>query len=491
MTRVLKFAALFVAIACLTWILVIARWRSVGRVVDAGDLVLWLVVLPVLLFALVLAGRWAVRGALARQAARDAAAVAATTPAAASPARTAAASADVAASPWLLLHAGLQTAAGSDAQGLLAAIEAGAPRPKPDARLRDRDGLPVVSARIESLETAPIDDALAAAAEAGSGDVGDAADASVAVALAFERRAAERVVRALSALDPLLEDAVPRLARVPGTVRVLAAWPADWDDAACQRAQRWLEARLPRPTASPSMAKAPATRWMLQAQRRTGAELLEAATRLLDPLQREGRADPVVLLACHSDLDDTALRQLDAARRLFHSSRQPRVPMPGEGAALLVLAATAATSGAAPAHDGEPVVPPPLARLHRPAVARRVADIDAPGRVTADDALALVRQVLAHANATPESVAALASDADQHTARATELFAVTLDLLPALDAGDDLRLAGTLCGRLGPAAPLVAIALAAARAAEARRPALSLSLADEHWRAASLLLPPT
>ncbi len=513
MTRLLKFAALFVAIACLTWIVVITRWRGNGHAVDAGDLVLWLGVLPVVLFLLALAARWAVRGALAAQAARDTAAAAAASTAAAGSGPGGAAGAgaapqapgvaDASSTPWRLLHAGVHVAAGTDAASLLAALEAGAPRPKPDARLRDRDGLPVMSARIEALGTGPVEEALVALRDAMSPDAVDAEtlptiDASVATALAIERRVATRVVRALAALSPLLDECAPMLAQAPGTVRVLAAWPEDWDDAACALAQRWLDARLVPAQPSPGATAAP--RWLLQAQRRAGAELLDAAARLLDPLQREGRADPVVLVACHSDLDDAALRRLESSQRLFHSARQPRVPMPGEGAALLVLsAATAhpATARTGDAHGAEnadahaPASLPVMALVHRAATARRAADIDAPGRVVADDTRALASRALAQAGAAPGSVASLACDADQHTARATELFAVTLDLLPDLDAADDLRLAGTLCGRLGPAAPLVAVALAAARAADSKRPALALSLADAHWRAASLLLPPT
>ena len=212
-----------------------------------------------------------------------------------------------------------------------------------------------------------------------------------------------------------------------------------------------------------------------------GTELLSAAERVLDALQRQGRDDPLVVLACHSDLDAAALRALEADQRLFHSRRRPRVPMPGEGAAVLAFSALPWPRPAAP--DASPV------ELRTPAIVRRESSVDLPGRTSSEDALRLVRHSLSGAGLQGAEVAKLASDADQHTPRATELFAVTLELLPALDATEDLRLAGTVCGRLEAVAPLLAMAAAAQQARESSRPAVALSLADPHWRMAAVLRP--
>ena len=61
--------------------------------------------------------------------------------------------------------------------------------------------------------------------------------------------------------------------------------------------------------------------------------------------------------------------------------------------------------------------------------------------------------------------------------------------MPGLDANEDLRLAGTIAGRLEAVAPLLTLAMAAAQAREAGRPAVALSLADPHWRMAAVLRP--
>jgi len=127
--------------------------------------------------------------------------------------------------------------------------------------------------------------------------------------------------------------------------------------------------------------------------------------------------------------------------------------------------------------------------FNSPAIVHRSPSLESAGRTATDDAVRLVDHVLAQAALTGSTIAGLASDADQHTARATELFAVTLASMPDLDPNEDLRLAGTLTGRLEAVAPLLTLALAAAQARASGRPAVALSLADPHWRMAAALRP--
>ena len=423
MKSLLKGAALFVAVACLVWIIVLWRWRATQRDMDAGDIVLYLAILPIVVFGLVLAARWAVRGALEKQAGKAAGVSA---PGAAGASASAAKAGDARPSlSWHLLGAWVHTAGGANIDELLAAIEAGAPRPRPDSALHDDDGLPVMTARIAELDA----DGVAPAADS---------------------------------------------ARI---VRVLAAWPADWDDATCAGAQAWLAERLCDPLAD----VLPLARWTIRSQRMSGTELLSAAERTLDVLQRQGRDDPVVLMACHSDLDAAGIRRLESGQRLFHSARRPKAAMAGEGAAVLVLSALDWPADAA--IDTERV------RFNSPAIVRRAESIEAAGRTSSDDVVRLVDHGLASAGLAGSTVAKLASDADQHTARATELFAVTLALLPDLDANEDLRLAGTIAGRLEAVAPLLTLAVAAVQARESGQPTVALSLADPHWRMAAVLRP--
>lgn len=486
MKSLLKGAALFVAVTCLVWIAVLWRWRATQRDMDAGDIILYLAILPVVVFGLALATRWAVRVALEKQ---DAQVAAAGITGSAS-ASTAKASDDKPPLAWHLIEAWAHTAGGANVDELLAAIEAGAPRPRPDRALHDDEGLPVMTARIAELDANGVEAALQrnATAMATSLDGRTPAPAPV------------RAVRALASLAPLIDELAQSLltwaqhwdeaaalaAKTNGVapaddsapiVRVLAAWPADWDDATCAGAQAWLAERLCDPLAD----VLPLARWTIRSQRMSGTELLSAAERTLDVLQRQGRDDPVVLMACHSDLDAAGIRRLESDQRLFHSARRPKVAMAGEGAAVLVLSALDWPADAA--IDTERV------RFNSPAIVRRAESIEAAGRTSSDDVVRLVGHGLASAGLAGSTVAKLASDADQHTARATELFAVTLALLPDLDANEDLRLAGTIAGRLEAVAPLLTLALAATQARDSGQPAVALSLADTHWRMAAVLRP--
>ena len=485
MKSLLKGAALFVAVACLVWIAVLWRWRATQRDMDAADIVLYLAILPVVVFGLLLAARWAVRSALQKQDAKTVAA------AGAPGGPAAAASTGKAERPawsWHLLGAWAHTAGGSSVDELLEAIEAGKPRPRPDASLHDDEGLPVMTARIAELDADGVETALQRSA------------AARATALDGHSPAPARAIRALASLSPLIDELAQSLltwahqwdaaaalaAKSDGVaptadgariVRVLAAWPGDWDDATCAGAQAWLAKRLCDPLAD----VLPLARWTIRSQRMSGTELLSAAERTLDVLQRQGRDDPVVLMACHSDLDAAGIRRLEDDQRLFHSARRPKVAMAGEGAAVLVLSAVDWPADAA--IDAERV------RFNSPAIVRRAESIEAAGRTSSDDVVRLVDHGLASAGLAGSTVAKLASDADQHTARATELFAVTLALLPDLDANEDLRLAGTIAGRLEAVAPLLTLAVAAAQARESGQPAVALSLADPHWRMAAVLRP--
>ena len=489
MKSLFKGAALFVAVACFVWVIVLWRWRVTQREMDVGDIVLYLAILPVVVFALALAARWAVGKSLARQDAKAAAVVTGSAP----PAAGAAAKADDALRPawsWHVLGAWTHTAGGSSVDELLDAIEAGKPRPRPDAALHDDDGLPVMTARIAELDSNGVEAALqrsaAAMAEGLDGRMPPAAPARAVRALASLSPLIDELAQSLLTWSHQWDDAAALMARNDGVppasdaariIRVLAAWPTDWDDATCAGAQAWLAERLCDPLAD----VLPLSRWAIRSQRMSGTELLSAAERTLDVLQRQGRDDPVVLLACHSDLDAAGIRWLDNDQRLFHSARRPKVAMAGEGAAVLVLSAVGWPADAA--IDTERVC------FHSPAIVRRAQSVESPGRTSSDDVVRLVDYGLASAGLAGSTVAKLASDADQHTARATELFAVTLALLPDLDANEDLRLAGTIAGRLEAAAPLVTLAMAATQARDSGQPVVALSLADPHWRMAAVLRP--
>jgi hypothetical protein len=108
----------------------------------------------------------------------------------------------------------------------------------------------------------------------------------------------------------------------------------------------------------------------------SGPQALQVADALLLALERERCDDVVMLLACHSELSEAAVQAWERQGRLFSASQCPKGRMPGEGAAVLLLAR--------PAEAGRPDPREPLAWLHRPVCLRRDKSIDAPGRTTAD-----------------------------------------------------------------------------------------------------------
>ena len=484
--RIFKGLGLFIAIACAVWVGVLWQWQATRRDMSVEDIVVWLGLLPLTLFVLVLLARWAVAGALRRAAARPPAAGAA-------PAGEAAAANDERQATLQLLAAELSVAPAASAADLLAAAQQGKPRPSLHPRLRDGQGLPVITACVPDVELAPVDAELApllAALRAARPEwQGRSPSERLRRALAL---LADPLQRAVTALRPwaealagsAAEAAPPASARAsapppePARVRVLVAWPEGSDPFEVELATRWLVRQL----AQAGQGVVAPARWQMQpATAASGPQLLLEADQLLAALRREGRADPVLLAACHSDIHPAAVERLDAAQRLF-SANTPKGRIPGEGAAVLLLAGAAWPAN--PAADA----PPPA--LHRPAVGQRDKSIDAPGRSNSALAAELLQQAAAAAHLEPAAVQALASDADQHTARGPELFGAMLERLPHLDASEDLRLSGPLCGHVGACGALVTVAMAAELALSRDAPCLALSVSDAQWRAALVVRPP-
>lgn len=422
--RLLRGFGLFVAIACLVWVGVLWHWQATRRDMSTEDILLYLGALPVTLFVLALASVWAWRGASARLAASPGAA---TAPAAASVPDAGEAQARQATVQMLTAQAAC--GAGAALDELIEAAASGNPRPALDESLRDAQGLPVMAARCASLKTDEVERQLAS------------------LSVTAAEPPAEALLRAMALLEPLLSATSDSLAAwsdrlaparragtapapLPHRVRVLSAWPAGLSDAHRALADGWLAERLRAHTDGVVAADA----WLPQPGTAcSGPELWLEADRLLATLAHEDHDDIVLLAACHSDLNVTTVARLDEARDLFCAA-QPKGVIPGEGAAVLVLAGPA-WPPAKP--DG-----PPAPHLHRAAVARRDKAVDAAGRVSADLAGELLRQALAVASVAAAGTAGLASDADQHSARGPEVHAAALEHLPHLDAGEDHR---TLC----------------------------------------------
>jgi hypothetical protein len=374
-------------------------------------------------------------------------------------------------------------AAGESAADVQAAAKEGAPRPVLDPELRDDAGLPVLTARIPGLDTAafaaPLETPLAATRAKRPEWV--------------ELMPPEHVLRALGALQAPLAQAVaamaPWAARFEPTpdaprgqaaerrVRVLLGWPADWSAFEQELGLAFATALIE----SGGGAPIPAACFVLTAHAGSGEDLLTHADRLLQTMAREGHDEPLIVAACHSAIGAAAIEALERDGLLFDSQKRPKGRMPGEAAAALVLAGAAWP--AAPDADG------PLPHLHRPAVMRRDKSVDAPGRVSSELASQAMTEALAAARLGADAVAALACDADQHSARGAEFFGAALALLADLDAVEDMRLLGTVTGAVGAVSALLVVACAAERAKAGDKPCLAATFGDAFARLALVALP--
>jgi hypothetical protein len=505
MTRLFKGLALFIALACLIWLGVLWHWQRTQYQMSTTDVVVYLGALPLTVFALVLLGRWAWRGAAQKSAAK-ASVPAPVAPAGASAHAATASSADEAArhSTCQLLAAHARTAAGSSVDDCLHAAETHKPAPALEATLRDQNGLPVLCAKVADLAVEAVQaDLLSCGTPASAGaPQQEQASARLKRCLALLR---DPVWAAVAALAPwsqvlggsaqalggnaqaLAADDVPARAQRPISsretlVRVLVAWPAGLDAPQQALAANWLGQQLQRAGAG---LVAP-QRWSVTSAGEAGAaalsgpELWLQADAVFEAMRRDERQDLVLLLAAHSDISDEVVEHLQAAGMLF-SSERPTGVIPGEAAVALLLA---------PAEwPADSQVDKPMPHLHRVAAAQRNKSVDAPGRVSHELAPLLVQQALQAARLTAGAIGGVASDADQHTPRGAELFAAMLSDLPHLDAADDMRMWGQLGGRNGACGTLLSVAMAASQAGQTQKPCLALSVGDAQWRAAIVARP--
>jgi hypothetical protein len=482
MRAFLRKLLLLAALGAATWLVVLRQWYATRRVVTAEDVALYLLALPLALFAFVLTMRWAVqRGMASAQAAAVAAGAA---PAARTTGQVPSAQpATPCACP--LLGAWVHTPAGAEVEALRSALAEGAPRPVPDARLRDADGLPLLSARIAALDVAPVEATLAASGLPPPSPALSRALAALAPLLdpAVEPLRMEAGHLAAAPLSPAVPTPVPPPGRFTAAsqgplprLQVLVHWPAPWSAAEAEAAQSWLQTRLQTLLAGVE----PPCPWTLQRVLGGGVELLAEAVCRLEALQGQEREGCVLVLACHSDLDEDAVLRLEREQRLFALPRRPQGVMPGEAAAALLL------SSRPTAADG--ASPQPAVALRGFQVSRTEAE--AVGRKGVRAALqGLLERSLASAGLDASHVTTLAGDAAQHTEAAATLYALAQADLTHLDPLDDVRLPGTLCGHTGAVAALLAVALAWDRCRQRGEAALALALSETPWWMAGVLVP--
>jgi hypothetical protein len=475
MKRWVQGLALFVLVVCAVWLVMLWSWDHTAHTPTPRDAVLYLGVLPLLLFAGILLLRGAWRAVMVPPAA-GAGAAGADAAAGAKAEATAPTTREAAerAQTFAILSAQCCLAAGPTVSTIASALKAGEVRPEPDMALRDAQGLPTFVARIPELDLQGTRDELQPVLEA----CRDPAQP--------EQDLHEASWRALAALrDP-----------VRTVAEALALWPELTDPALRVRVLVHLA------PAAAALDQHVLGHWLLQdLAQRTGlapsqlllepgprpeegvAGLWRSADRLLVALQRERRRDLLLLVAAGSDVSADGVARWSHARRLFHPQQQAKGLMLGEGACVLALG---------PADwPADPATQKPLPQLHRMALAARDKSVEASGRISSTCLEDVLGQALRVAGLEAASVQCLVSDSDQHSPRNGELFGAVMAQLPHLDVNEDIQLIGAACGHLEAAGSLAAVALAAQavngddEAAPER--AVVLSVAHTHDRLAAVV----
>ena len=464
------------------WLVAILYWRSTGATPTTGQILGYLLLLPLLLVGVFLLVRLLIRR---RQGRRTA-----TGPAATPGADSIAGSTD-AIEPDRVLHllaSAVLTRAGDSGDAVAQALAAPS-RPPLHPELRDRMGLPVFAAHVDDLDVAHIRAAVA-------GLLPDPRPRIPAFG--------EDQLRALALLEPVAEELLH--AALPGPVETAGEAASDSDAGTLHphamhhsRSSRAaaptplapvLHIRLLLPATWPEPLRRACATWLGDKARAIGftgamfrievspvagvADVWRLLDRLADADTRAGAdTDNHLLLAAHSLIDGSTVDRLDAGRMLLVSGN-PEGLVPGEAAAGVLVSPTAPP-------DDTQWSPLRLHRVvHAPAGQGRAA-----GRALA----VLMQRAIASAGVPLEQVSAVFSDADHRPSRAIEIAGGIAACLPELDPVEQGRHFGIACGETGAVATLAVLAAAAAHATADDRPVLLAAVADREVRFAGLLSP--
>ncbi|CAJ0821518.1 hypothetical protein LMG19087_04462 [Ralstonia wenshanensis] len=488
--RLFRSGLTLLAVFVVVWIAVIVWWQSVNRMPTTGDILTYLLLLPVGMII----GYWVIKRALDGIRSNV---VAGRELAAATPASTGtdakAADPQDATRQWraVLLASALRAPAGSDAASVVDAVQANT---QPGLTDVQGFGQPIFAAQVEGVD---IEDLRAELAEHHP-DI-DWLD--------------ERL-RALSLAGQVAEElAAHAVAQVPETTApentrliITALLPREWTPQHQAAADGWLRQRIAliwpadRLTLEPITAKGDADALLL----------LDRATQGVNRASDE-RVLRMVVVA-DSLVGPSAVEQLMQHEQLFEANRQ-HGRVPGEAAAGVLLCGSAmAQSLLPPALEGEAAATEPftitragVARLESPTPDRGQPQLQALGDAVGHvlDTLAATpvkaKQDAASAEkadtaegesaADPITIAGVVSDTGMHPVRTVEVARVFSERFPALDLAADLLPIGTPCGYVGAAGPLLSVVVAHQLSQQTGKPVLAITANDIQQRGAIAVVP--
>lgn len=449
MRRWLGRSALVALVFALCWGGAVWYWRATNRMPAAGDLALYLLVLPMALLLAIWIGRRLIAAAPAAAASSDPA-----------NAGDAAPPPLPATAPLAIVDAALRLPHADSAAELADAFAAARTRPALDPELVDNNGYPVMTARAASA----VDNALKAAflawlAEHGHTDIAPSPAQWRALTMAAG------VVADLA--GPAAGDWIAADDAVP-LLRLVALLPPDWPAPLRLAAAQWLghtAAQAGWPAAHISAAP--------------DITVDGGAPALLQRIGALPADGPVLtlLVACASYLAQASVDAWADSDTLFTAST-PHGLIPGEGAAALLL-----TDPLHASRHGAHTL------LHAAMPERRAQSADATKRVDASLLARLAEQAMTSSLAAPASVGLVVADSGPRVNRVLEVAAVLDAAVPHLDAGDDVFAIGAASGACGAVPFIAALALAHQQAGARNAPVLCLANDDPHYRCAALIGP--
>jgi hypothetical protein len=461
----LKNILLAAAVFTLCWGGALWYWRSHNTMPGSADVVLYLVLLPVVLLFLLWFARKLIL--LASAAPVVAGAAPATAPAPAAPAPV----------PALHLMSGaLRLPHGQSAQELVDAIAASAARPALDKELMDDHGFPVMSARVEGVDTAATQEAFTAWLDAQAlPDPGYNDEQWRALALGAD--VAVELGQAASAHQQLFghDDATPavRAASLLPTLQLLPLLPPEWSLAQRAAAARWLLHLV-------QMQGWPADRLALSsASERSPTDPLALIAQLAQTSRTAAAPCVAIVLACASHIGEDTIDAWSRQGLLF-TARNQRGRIPGEGAAGLLLAD--AQQAALLDTDAAP-------QLHATVHGAHGTSTDGPGLVDPGVLAGLGQDALRSAASNAADVQLVVGDADHRASRNGELLAAAGACAPQLDTASHVLGVATTCGHTGTVGALAALVLARHETQERDSHVLYLSNQDPFQRSAAVVRP--
>lgn len=452
----IKASLLIATVVGLSWGGAIWYWRATNRMPATGDMVLYMVALPLGILISIAVGRMIIT----RMAAAPAPAPA--------PVQAAQATPPPAAVPALaLLAASVNTAHGASAADLSASIADGKARAELDSDLLDGHGFPVMTMRNAAADDSEVQDQVLAwftmhnlPEPAFNAEQWRALSMATAVAADLAGQAAAL----LAAPDSK-----------PLTLYLQPLLPPEWDVNLRAAAGQWLrhvvadhgwpEKQLTLAAAVPVDAR--------------GASVGAVMARLGHQNATSGLPLAAIVLACDSHLGDGTVDRWSASAQLFAAAR-PQGRIPGEGAAGLLLTDQRLA-------QSMPGVPHTI--VHYAPEARRHTSADEAKKPDGSTVSTMAKKLMEDTGTGADTIGMLVADTDHRTSRVMELMEVASGALPHLDATTEVLRAGAACGSCGGVPFVAALALSHHNATELKAPVLCISNDDPYRRSAVLIRP--